>query len=266
MILRPIAPADHSTTSRTPEPQHCVPVWEAIASTQQRPAEAWWLIAQPDHAALSGAMAAAFAAPGFPRVDPLIAKAIGLHDAGWAIFPGEASVTAPPWLHPDGRPLCFYEIAPADFLQAWRRSIQIAEQTSAAGGFIISRHFAWLGEYRLTQAPDAPAIKAQVAAFVEQERRRQERLGAGLRLARLEDFVRVLQFCDLLSLYLCCGSEEAVEFPQEFAAGRVRLWPRDGGFQLQPSPLADGGLSLAVEARRYPRAVPATRQLAFLIW
>ena len=55
-----------------------------------------------------------------------------------------------------------------------------------------------------------------VRDFLTVEEQRQGRL---LRLqsrvkAEVQYWTDVLQFCDLLSLYLCCGSEESVEFPQ----------------------------------------------------
>jgi hypothetical protein len=114
-----------------------------------------------------------------------------------------------------------------------------------------------------------------IETFLGQAAARQERLSAAASVPPrdLERLLLVLQFCDLLSLYLCCGSNEAVEFPQEFAAGRVRLSPRDGAFFLQPSPFrargkSSVGVSIAVQARRYPfRSTGADIQpLAFLLW
>src|SRR5512144_1978818 len=159
MILRPIH-ADLSTRERTSaergqrcavkeEPrslaafgmtshQDCVPAWEAVARVQRQAADSWWLISQPDHAALSGAIASAFVAPGFPQVDPDMAKAIGLHDSGWALFESEADVNAAPMVHCDGRPVAFFELAPRDFLRAWAASIERAEQVCAAFGYIVS--------------------------------------------------------------------------------------------------------------------------------
>jgi hypothetical protein len=264
MILRPIA-ADN--TGPRPMADAYVPVWEAIARAQKWPAEEWWLIAQPDHAALSGALAAGFAAQGFPQVEESVARAIGLHDAGWAIFSSEADAGAPPRLDERGCPLPFFEVPPPDFLRAWNRSVEVAEDVCRAGGYIVSRHFAWLGEYRLQVADDPPEIRARIGEFIAQQQARQERLRPDRPLERLESLVTVLQFCDLLSLYLCSGSQETVEFPQQFAAGKVRARAQDGAYHLQPSPFAaNGGLSVAVEARRYPPASVNTRTFGFLVW
>src|SRR5215831_331966 len=40
-----------------------MPAWEAIELKQRAPAEDWWLVAQPDHAALSGELARLLEAP-----------------------------------------------------------------------------------------------------------------------------------------------------------------------------------------------------------
>ena len=63
----------------------------------------------------------------------------------------------------------------------------------------------------------------------------------------------VLQFCDLLSLYLCCGSQESVEFPQRIGSKgeTVRLQVQDTAFVLSPTLFAKE-VELAVETRPYP--------------
>ena len=63
----------------------------------------------------------------------------------------------------------------------------------------------------------------------------------------------MLQFCDLLSLYLCCGSKESVEFPQPIGpkGETVRLQLQDTAFVLSPALFAKE-VELAVEALPYP--------------
>ena len=77
----------------------------------------------------------------------------------------------------------------------------------------------------------------------------------------------MLQFCDLLSLYLCCGAREAVEFPQSFGGRPLRLEPQSGdaACSISPSPFAAGGASLAVSGKR-PGAGGEARTFAFLLW
>jgi hypothetical protein len=249
------------------------PAWPAIERAQRKRAAEYWLVSQPDHAALAGALAASFVAPEFPRVDPLIARAIAVHDSGWSLFPSEARLEAAPPLDSRGKPLSFLEIAPPDFLRAWLASIERSESVSPAGGYIVSRHFCALAEGRLVSASDGPEDSARLRAFLEREAERQRRLLArsDRGAAELEALLLVLQFCDLLSLYLCAGVTEAVEFPQSFAPGRVTLHSENRAFILQPSPFrsgkdSDAMVSLGVEARRYPAAAPRTSTLAFLLW
>src|SRR5881397_335778 len=65
-----------------------IPAWEAVERKQKQEANAWWLVAQSDHAALSGDLAANLSSPFFPKLDIDVVHAISLHDAGWAHFDG----------------------------------------------------------------------------------------------------------------------------------------------------------------------------------
>ena len=267
MVLRPVVPSP-----QPPQPNGCAPAWPAIERLQKQAASDYWLISQPDHAALSGDLAAHFVSPEFPRVDPAIARAIALHDAGWAIFDSEARLDTPPALDSRGKPLSFLEIEPPDFLRAWQASIARAESVCAAGGYIVSQHFCVLGEGRLNSRADDAANSALIRGFLAAQADRQHHLQAqsGRSPAELEDLVRVLQFCDLLSLYLCCGAADAVEFPQPFAPGKVRLRREKECFCLDPSPFRAPGaprrlLSLGVKARRYSASGVKTTTLPFLL-
>jgi hypothetical protein len=251
----------------------CAPAWPAIERSQKQMAEDYWLVSQPDHAALAGALAAGFVSPEFPRVDPLVARAIEVHDSGWAIFDPEARVDVAPCLNSQGKPISFLEIEPPDFLRAWVASIDRAESVCPSGGYIVSRHFCALGEGRLASAIDTPENSARLRTFLKHEAERQRRLQgqAGPGGAGLEALLLVLQFCDLLSLYLCSGVSQTVEFPQPFAPGKVRIHSENQAFMVQPSPFRSGNttdamLSLGVEARRYPSQQPKTGTLAFLLW
>ncbi len=239
----------------TPDPaptNEIVPAWQAISATQIRRRDGYWLITQPNHAALAGDLAARFDSAAFPRLEPEVVRTIGVHDAGWGIFASETGSAAPP-LDAAGKPLCFFEIEPEDFLRAWTASIDRAEQIAPVGGIIVSGHFCRLAQGRLDSRPDPPPIMAMLRGFIARESDRQQRLAARdprpePELQRLTD---TLQFCDLLSLYLCCGTRAPVEFPQQFGSRRVRLAWRDGACVLDPSPFS-AGASLGVSARRFP--------------
>ena len=63
--------------------------------------------------------------------------------------------------------------------------------------------------------------------------------------------VDLLQFCDVLSLYLCCGARAHVEFPQRFGDQSISLQRQGEMCVMKPRIFGDGA-SLAVRARRYP--------------
>jgi hypothetical protein len=224
-----------------------VPAWDAVLRAQRQAASDWWLVAQPDHAALAGDLAACIRAPQFPRLDAEVVRAITLHDEGWAAF------DRTPSLDGLGRPLSFLEVGLNDFLRAWRDSIARAERDSPIGGILVSEHFCRLGRWRLQMVQGTPEEEAVVHAFLAAEAERQRRLS--LRQDRAPEeilvLVDVLQFCDLFSLYLCCGARDAVEFPQKFNGQAVCIH-RDGELCRTDPPLFGGGASLAVRARRYP--------------
>ncbi len=246
MVLRPILDSELPTTAEF------VSAWHAVEQHQTANASAWWLITQPDHAALSGEIAAHFAREGFPKLDAQIIHAIAMHDAGWNLF--ESDRRQPPRVHPDGRPVSFFEIDPPTFLRAWTASVDRAQEDSAAGAYLVSQHFAWLGEFRLQRGGDPPDVQQQVRAFLADEsRRRAELARSPSDISRWDALLPVLQFCDLCSLFLCSGSRQPVEFPQAFAAGHIRARYDDAACVLTPSPFA-APWKAVVNARRHPRS------------
>lgn len=267
MVLRPLDVPEGSL----PAP---MPAWAAVAERQKRAANSYWLISQPDHAGLSGDLASNFISPLFPRIEPLVARAIGVHDAGWSMFESEAVPSEPPLLNGEGKPLAFIEFSADQFLRAWTGSIERAEAVCAAGGTIVSHHFCELGQFRL-KSGIGPAEGELIRQFIARERARQERLLPACRYSgeELQGLLEVLQFCDLLSLYLCSGAQAEVEFPQRVTSVPVLLSRTRGEdfYRLDPSPFQPGDgpvrtLSLGVRARYYPsNGAPKLTTLGFLI-
>jgi hypothetical protein len=268
MVLNPI-------NSEVPPPAPPVPAWYAIHERQKQRAGGYWLVSQPDHARLSGDLAASFVSERFPRICPKLANSIGMHDAGWAVFAAEADPAAPPHLTPEGKPVAFVESEPRDFLRAWTASIARAEGICPEGGVIVSRHFCSLGEFRLRHGEHlSDTGKDLIRTFLKGERWRQQRLegSCGCSSRELDALLAVLQFCDLLSLYLCSGATCEAEFPQRLADRPVRI-SRHGKehiYRLDPSPFQKGTgesiLSVEVTARRYPATGgPALTSLGFLL-
>lgn len=275
MVIRPIiAPAPAAKLGAPDASIHAQPldVWSAIAAQQRRLAPAYWLVPQPEHARLSGELAANFVSPLFPQLSSDIVRGIGLHDCGWSLFAWEGSEGEPP-LMAGGKPQSFIEIAPPDFLRAWARSIARAEQESALSGIIVSQHFCALGRYRLNLADLGDEDAKLIHDFLRAEGERQERLGLGKAGARdrAEQMLNALQFCDVLSLYLCCGAAAEVEFPQPVAGHKIRLRPESRVQVLEPSPFQRSSgekrtLELGVEARLYPsRGKPRQERIIFSV-
>ena len=253
MILYPLSPAPSASSE-------IIPAWSAVAASQKQNASVWWLIAQPDHAALAGELAAQFDTADFPRLEDDIVRAISLHDAGWAKYDGGGVVgggkgEAPhPPRDPNGRPLSFLQAPVPMFVEAWSASIRCAEEkASAIGGLLVSGHFRRLAEHRLDAVEDLPEDTARIREFVENEATQDAaRLRRQSRSQRdVERLVDLLQFSDLLSLYLCCGSHASVQFPRAIGSHSIVL-RRDGELcLLNPSPFREE-ISLGVPARRDP--------------
>lgn len=244
MVLRPILDSDQ------PSEADRLPAWDAVERRQTQRAQAWWLVSQPDHAAVSGQIAARFGASGFPQVPPEIVRAIALHDSGWSLF--ESDAHAQPQLHPDGRPVSFFEVEPDTFLRAWTASIDRVAHDSAVGGYMVSQHFEALGKFRIARDQDPPDVRMRLIRFVDTQRRQRELWihDAGDSLS-WDSWLPVLQFCDIFSLYVCSGTPEPVEFPQEFSGRRILARLDDGVVRLHPNPLK---VLVDVEfpARRFP--------------
>ena len=85
MVLHPISSGDPDASSRQ---SNSGSAWEVVEKQQKENAQEWWLIAQPDHAALAGDLAALLDAPSVPDLDEPLLRAISLHDSGWAQFDG----------------------------------------------------------------------------------------------------------------------------------------------------------------------------------
>jgi hypothetical protein len=228
------------------------PVFDAISETQHKAAVADWYVTQPDHARISGELAAAFDSCKVPNVREPIVRAIGMHDIGWMPYDGDVSSPCPPTPLESGVPLSFVNTDPERFLASWRGSIQAAQSTGPLGGLIVSAHFARLSHPYLERGAGTPEQRAQVEGFLNGEAVRVDRLlpQAGLPLEEIEALIAVLQFCDLVSLYFCANPVAPVEFPQVFNGSRVQLSFEQGSFRMKPN-LLDHVLVLEIPCVRF---------------
>jgi len=254
MVVQPLAvafPADPSG------PQSA---WTAVETRQRCTAHSYLLVSQPDHAQLSGEVAAHFVSPHFPRLSREAIEAIAVHDSGWKRFPGETE--GEPALTLTGKPRSFIEFEPDQFVQAWRGSIEHAAELSSLGGMLVSRHFSALARFAISRL-QGEAKTDVLTGFLAAEEHRHAVLSRDCRCSpgEVEEGLAALQFCDLLSLALCCEIREEVEFLQSPGAAKIaaniKMRFADGVYQFTPSPFqAHTGeprdITLRVPARKFP--------------
>ncbi|HLY97998.1 MAG TPA: DUF3891 family protein [Candidatus Angelobacter sp.] len=241
MILRPLDSAPAASTE-------FLHAWSVVERTQQKIQDSCWMITQPSHAALAGEFAAKLTGIDLPTLDAQIIRSIALHDAGWGIPDAQAimqsrSVT-------QGCPKSFIACGAGEFVNAWEKSIDVAESVSPAGGYIVSRHFVRIAEQAASRVSEAE--REVEARFVQNESGRQAKLAAKQKYTakELEALTDVLQFCDLLSLYVCCGAQQNVEFPEYFGI-KARLSVQPDSYTLDPI-LIEPGTEFGVAALRHP--------------
>ena len=118
----------------------------------------------------------------------------------------------------------------------------------------MSRHFCRIAEPRAQSENDGK----QVQQFLNRESQRQKKLLPKQThdTKELELLTDLLQFCDLLSLYICCGTRERVIFPEYFGV-TARLTAEETGCKLDP-PLIAPGSQFSVAALRHP----ATKEIS----
>lgn len=268
MILHTDPPASPDATA--------IAARDAIAHAQHTRAERYKLVHQPDHAHLSGELVQHLALPGAPALSDEIARGIWAHDEGWAEFDrGERRYEATPAqyssndvaLDAKGKPLSFFDIKPGDALQAWHGSIENAEAIAPIAGLIVSGHFFRLAEMGMQRKHYSPEEEELVRVFLERERLRHERLMR--QQSRTEQEVSywtdVLRFCDLLSLYLCCGARDAVEFPEQVGPHQetIRLAPKKEAREFSPA-IFDRQTEFVVTAYQFPEMTATNLRFTLL--
>jgi len=211
--------------------------FEAIAEVQQKATVRDWYVTQPDHARVSGQIAAAFDSRKVPNLNEAVVRAIAMHDIGWMPYDGDLSSPRPPQEIASGEALSFANTEAEMFLPAWLGSIQAAQSTGALGGLLVSAHLARLTHPYLERGAGSPEQRAQVEQFLYREAARVEHLLplAGLPLEEVEALIGVLQFCDLASLYLCANPASPVELPQTLNGSRVQFCFEQGSYRMRPN-------------------------------
>ena len=244
MILRPLDPPAPAISGEF------APAWSVVEPLQRRSYESCWMITQPSHAALAGEIAANLHGNHVPQLEPELVRAIALHDAGWGMPDAQAVMGSR--AVQQSAPKSFLQVSVGEFLTAWTQSIEVAISTLPAGGYIVSRHFWRLAEHRLRSTQDSQQDRSRLQEFVTFESSRQKKLvGKQSRSEeQLQVLADVLQFCDLLSLYLCCGAQQNVEFPEYFGLNlKLRVEPES--YRLDPE-MISRGTTFRVASLRHP--------------
>lgn len=224
MVIFPIADEENPSAE-------VVSAWSAVEERQRRNAAANWLVTQPSHAALAGDLAAALRDDVFGPIDETVARCIALHDAGWSM--NDAEQIQRLRANRNQKPSGFLDASVDQFLRAWTASIETAAKFAPIGGYIVSRHFERISNLASGKEKD----KTKIELFRRREKDRQQRLREGINMEQpsLEKLVDTLQFCDVLSLYLCCGSPRTVAFDSP----KLKITRRGDEYRLEPSPFRE---------------------------
>lgn len=188
----------------------------------------WRLITQPDHAHLSGRLAALWRTDGLPehprRTDVIFAARE--HDNGWR----EADA-APRWNAHDRRPHDFMSLPAEDRCEIWRRGVSryAAERPYAAR--LIGLHALTLHEDRR----DEPAYEALLDSLEEREEELAEVTDVAAEEARRD--YEWIAATDRMSLAVLLGWSEPRTLSLRDRAIRMTS-AGEGTLLLDPSPLA----------------------------
>lgn len=179
------------------------------------------LINQTDHAKLSGFLAAHWGNADFARLTPQdsMFRAAYLHDCGWVDYEAAPMFDAEAKSTPN-----FTQVGLQPHrLASLRAGINWLTGIDSYAGLLVSRHRTglWRGRYGTVQHPPSP-VRAQaplVEAFIAELEAEQEQVLASLDRNEFELNYCLLQFFDLMSLYVCTGepgAERMSTVPQNY--------------------------------------------------
>jgi hypothetical protein len=191
MILRVLEDRAHSAATGS--------AWGVFMAAEKNAHPPCGIILQADHARLAGDLARALRTEPFGAFPDEVIEAAAQHDFGWQ----DCDLSQ---LRQIGKipPEPFPRLSLEQTLAAWNACIDHARSLPPLTDVLISRHFS-------TLAGNDPGRES----FVQAERSRRSRIEGSLPYSAedLERWTGVVGFCDLLSLYLCCGARRPVEFP-----------------------------------------------------
>lgn len=235
MILRPLA-----KPARQSDVQPAADVFMALENRAQPPCA---IILQYEHSRVAGDLARSLASNAFGKLPAEVIQAATEHDFGWSksdLGQMRRLGEVPP------RP--FPALSAAETQPSWDACIAHGRSLSPLADVLISRHFT-------TLAGNDPERKE----FVESEKARRGRIERDLpyQPVELDRWAGAIGFCDLLSLYLCCGAESDVQFPLAHPASPASKEARKvtlswaGGTPRFSSTIFKPGNGIALTVRTY---------------
>ncbi len=210
------------------------------------------VVLQPEHALLSGEMAAAWADRG-PRHDSVVTAA-RRHDDGWGVWEQSPQVDSA------GRPIAVFDVDISSHLAFYRAAIAAITEEDAYSGLLASMHGAGIYQHRYGSDMGlamAGAAKAQdlVDAFVAEQEAGFEQRAAALGVddeLRWADYHR-LQYYDRLSLAFCLNEWDEPG-TETLEVGDFRIEPLGPWrARVTPWPFAGDAVTFNLLRRRYER-------------
>jgi hypothetical protein len=239
MILRPLSDGGGPATKQ----DEIRPASAVFLEREKRVMPPYAVIFQREHSKLAGDLASALREDIFGDLNAEVIEAAGQHDFGW-----DPSDSAQIESLPEGKLRPFPALSVEQTLPSWRNSLSHAGSVSPLVEVLVSRHFCTLGS-------SDPGRQE----FVKSETERRSRIEAALPFTPvdLDRWSDAVGFSDLVSLYLCSGSQEAVQFPLAHPASekasqapKVTLAWRSGSPSFS-HPVLKPGTQVSMTVRTY---------------
>jgi hypothetical protein len=207
------------------------------------------LIAQTNHAELSGFFAANWGNEMFarPRPHQSVVRAAIYHDAGWYKYEAQPFYDVATKSTPN-----FVQVPPDPIqLEAYQWAIDWVSDIDPYAGLLVNRHRTglWAERYHTVSNPPPPPrrpLSGLVTKFMAHNEATQQQALQSLDRTEFAINYHMLQVWDLLSLYLCGGKREAQTFepvPTGYDGSaeqgiRLTVTPIDGDrLSIAPYPL-----------------------------
>jgi Protein of unknown function (DUF3891) len=226
-------------------PEEGASAWARVEAAQRQKRPTCLLVPQPAHAVLAGELALGLTC--FGELPPEIARAIQMHDTGWAASDAQQIQRLRSGGPQAGHAVSFISVPPREAEEAWTASIQTVEDFSKAGAMIVSRHFTLLGGHDPVHQ-----------RFVQAEKARQQKLDGSTKADDIQRWTAALGFCDLVSLFLLSGLSREVDLPlahpaspQAQTAARVKMQVSRRNLSFAPR-IARAGCILSIQALKHP--------------